>query len=154
MHREQASGAAHLQPAQLAAGQGPQLGACTKSLSQFAVAGWDGKPIPFWLYKLHGMGRQPRESQACLIVSEHTANRPLSMNRHSNTSRKGPRNNSRKILVPFRDHRFTSKWYKSFQAVFGPASKISSTSVETAWRTSPHAPAAIKKSWAMVCGNL
>lgn len=19
-------------------------------------AGWDGKPIPFWLYKLHGMG--------------------------------------------------------------------------------------------------
>lgn len=25
-------------------------------ISLFACSGWDGKPIPFWLYKLHGLG--------------------------------------------------------------------------------------------------
>ena len=29
--------------------------------------GWDGKPIPFWLYKLHGLGVEYR----CEICSDH-----------------------------------------------------------------------------------
>ena len=29
--------------------------------------GWDGKPIPYWLYKLHGLGVEYR----CEICSDH-----------------------------------------------------------------------------------
>ena len=48
--------------------------------------GWDGKPIPYWLYKLHGLGVEYR----CEICSDHVymgryVVLPLPLNRRSSS---------------------------------------------------------------------
>ncbi|KIY73801.1 hypothetical protein CYLTODRAFT_428350 [Cylindrobasidium torrendii FP15055 ss-10] len=45
--------------------------------------GWDGKPIPFWLYKLHGLGVEYR----CEICSDHVYMGRKNFERHFQESR-------------------------------------------------------------------
>jgi splicing factor 3A subunit 3 len=45
--------------------------------------GWDGKPIPYWLYKLHGLGVEYR----CEICSDHVYMGRKNFERHFQESR-------------------------------------------------------------------
>ncbi|GAA5848627.1 hypothetical protein JCM8547_004578 [Rhodosporidiobolus lusitaniae] len=45
--------------------------------------GWDGKPIPYWLYKLHGLGVEYR----CEICSDHVYQGRKNFERHFQESR-------------------------------------------------------------------
>jgi len=45
--------------------------------------GWDGKPIPYWLYKLHGLGVEYR----CEICSDHVYMGRKNFDRHFQESR-------------------------------------------------------------------
>lgn len=45
--------------------------------------GWDGKPIPYWLYKLHGLGIEYR----CEICSDHVYMGRKNFERHFQESR-------------------------------------------------------------------
>lgn len=44
--------------------------------------GWDGKPIPYWLYKLHGLGVEYR----CEICSDHVYMGRKNFDRHFQVS--------------------------------------------------------------------
>ena len=44
----------------------------------FFTAGWDGKPIPYWLYKLHGLNI----SYNCEICGNFTYKGPKAFQRH------------------------------------------------------------------------
>lgn len=39
--------------------------------------GWDGKPIPYWLYKLHGLNQAREENVLCIEVAPLKARSPF-----------------------------------------------------------------------------